>query len=81
MKKDIPAKWKLKKSRGSYTCIRKADFKSKAYKKRQFLQFSSVSQSCPTLCDHMDYSTPGLPVYYQLPESTQTHVHCVDDAI
>ena len=39
------------------------------------LQFSSVAQSCPTLCDPMDYSTPGLPVHHQLPELTQTHVH------
>ena len=36
---------------------------------------------CPTLCDPMDYSTPGLPVHHQLPEPTQTHVHCVGDAI
>ena len=46
-----------------------------------FCQFSSVSQSCPTLCDPMDYSTPGLPVHHQLPEFTQTHVHWVSDAI
>ena len=45
------------------------------------VQFSSVAQSCPTLCDPMNHSTPGLPVYHQLPESTQTHVHCVSDAI
>ena len=45
------------------------------------VQFSSVAQSCPTLCDPMNHSTPGLPVYHQLPESTQTHVHCVGDAI
>ena len=38
-------------------------------------QFSSVAQSCPTLCDPMNRSTPGLPVHYQLPEFTQTHVH------
>ena len=44
-------------------------------------QFSSVVQSCPTLHDPMNRSTPGLPVHYQLPESTQTHVHCVGDAI
>ena len=44
-------------------------------------QFSSVAQSCPTLCDPMDCSTPGLPVHHQLPESTQTHVHWVSDAI
>ena len=45
------------------------------------VQFSSVAQSCPTLCDPMNHSTPGLPVHHQLPESTQTHVHCVSDAI
>ena len=45
------------------------------------VQFSSVAQSCPTLCDPMNHSTPGLPFHHQLPESTQTHVHRVDDAI
>ena len=45
------------------------------------LQFSSVAQSCPTLCDPMNRSTPGLPVHHQLPEFTQTHVHRVSDAI
>ena len=45
------------------------------------VQFSSVTQSCPTLCDPMNRSTPGLPVHHQLPESTQTHVHWVGDAI
>ena len=44
-------------------------------------QFSSVVQSCPTLCDPMNRSTPGLPVHHQLPELTQTHVHWVGDAI
>ena len=44
-------------------------------------QFSSVTQSCPTLCNPMNHSTPGLPVHYQLPESTQTQVHRVGDAI
>ena len=43
--------------------------------------FSSVTQSCPTLCDPMNRSTPGLPVHHQLPEFTQTHVHRVGDAI
>ena len=42
---------------------------------------SSVAQSCKTLCDPMDCSTPGLPVHHQLPELTQTHVHWVGDAI
>ena len=45
------------------------------------IQFSSVAQSCPTLCDPMDCSTPGLPVHPQLPDFTQTHVHWVRDAI
>ena len=44
-------------------------------------QIRSVTQSCPTLCDPMNCSTPGLPVHHQLPESTQTHVHRVSDAI
>ena len=45
------------------------------------VQFSSVTQLCPTLCDPMNRSTPGLPVYHQLPEFTQTHVHWVSHAI
>ena len=44
------------------------------------VQFSSVAQLCPTLCDTMNRSTPGLPVHHQLPEFTQTHVHRVSDA-
>ena len=44
-------------------------------------QFSSVTQSCPTICDPMNRSTLGLPVHHQLPEFTQTHVHRVRDAI
>ena len=45
------------------------------------VQFSSVAQSCPTPCNPVNRSTPGLPVHHQLPEFTQTHVHCVGDAI
>ena len=45
------------------------------------VQFSSVAQSCPTLCDPMDCSMPGLPVHHQLPEFTQTHVHRIGGAI
>ena len=45
------------------------------------VQFSSVTQSCPTLCDPMNRSTPGLPVHHQLLEFTQTYVHWVGDAI
>ena len=45
------------------------------------VQFSSVTQSCPTLCDPMNRSTPDLPVHHQLPEFTQTHAHQISDAI
>ena len=48
---------------------------------RRSVQFSSVAQSCPTLCDPMNHSTPGLPVHHQLLEFTQTHIHRVSDAI
>ena len=44
-------------------------------------EFSSVAQSCPTLCDPKNCSMPGLPVHHQLPEFTQTHAHRVGDAI
>ena len=53
----------------------------KEIKWERLVQFSSVTQSCPTLCDPMNYSTPGLPIHHQLLESTQTHVHCASDAI
>ena len=45
------------------------------------VQFSSVAQSCLTLCDPMNRSTPGLPIHHQLLEFTQTHIHWVSDAI
>ena len=45
------------------------------------VQFCSVTQSCPTLCDPMDFSTPGLPVHHQLPGSAQTHLHWVIDTM
>ena len=45
------------------------------------VQFSSVTQLCPTLCDPMNRSTPGFPVHHQLLEFTQTHAHRVGDAI
>jgi len=45
------------------------------------VQFISVTQSCPALCDPINHSTPGLPVHHQLPEFTQTHVRRVSDAI
>ena len=45
------------------------------------VEFSSVTQLCPTLCDPMNRSMPGLPVHHQLPEFTQTHIHRISDAI
>ena len=51
------------------------------FSRRLSVQFSSVAQSCPTLSDPMNCSTPGLPVHHQLLEFTQTHVHLVGDAI
>ena len=54
---------------------------TKTSNKLTSFQFSSVTQSCPTLCDPMDCSMPGFPVYHKLPEFTQTHVHLIGDAI
>ena len=69
---------------GYYSSLK--NWASKQWKDREELhihitKFSSVVQSCPTLCDPMDCSTPGLPVNHQLPEFTQSHVHWVSDAI
>ena len=54
---------------------------SKELSIRYSVHFSSVAQSCPTLCDPMNSSTPGLRIHHQLPEFTQTHIHQVGDAI
>ena len=51
------------------------------FTQQMHIQFSSVAQSCPTLCNPMDCNTPGFPVHHQLPELTQTHVHEVRDVI
>ena len=64
----------------SYTPVNELYFEASKLKVDS-VQFSSVTQSCQTLCDSMNCSTPGLPVYHQLPEFTQTHVHRVSDAI
>ena len=65
----------------SYQAIKIVSTERGLRKKVQEVQFSSVAQSCLTLCDTMNWSTPGLPVHYQLLEFTQTHVHQVGDAI
>ena len=59
----------------------RADFLPSEPPRKPSVQFSSVAQSCPTLCDPMNPSMPGLPVHHRLPELTQTHVHRVRDAI
>ena len=73
---------------GLLTPLRNLRVSNSSYLKQKWLlryissvQFSSVAQSCPTFCDPMNHSTPCLPVHCQLPESTQTHVHWVSDAI
>ena len=68
----------------SLSCSILHPFSSKSFSFDNFalsVQFSSVAQSCLTLCDPMNRSTPGLPVHHQLPEFTQTHIHWVSDAI
>ena len=70
-KGDITYMWTLK----NYTT--ELIYKTETYSD----QIRSVAQSCLTLCDPMNHSTPGLPVHHQLPEFTQTHVHWVSDAI
>ena len=62
-----------------YLHLTKKDFISHGL--LESVQFSSVTQSCPTLCEPMNRSMPGLPVHHQPPEFTQTHVHRVSDAI
>ena len=71
-RKEISA-WEYSSSRGKESRVSVKGFSS--------VQFSSVAQLCPTLCDPMNRSTPGLPVQHQLPEFTQTHIHRVSDAI
>ena len=55
-------------------CVSKATLEIVWFKHIHF-QFSSVAQTCPSLCDPLDFSTPGLLVHLQLPEFIQTHVH------
>ena len=66
---------------GDLNPSKKAGLPMQVYPMQTAVQFSSVAQSCPTLRDPMNRSTPGLPVHHQLPELTQTHVHRVSDAI
>ena len=72
--------WSLERDQVLSLWTRRTNSKTLDYQ-RTNSQFSSVAKSCPTLCDPMNCSTPGLPVHQQLPEFTQTHVHWVGDAI
>ena len=74
----IARTWKQPRCPSSDELIRKLWY---IYTMEYSVQFTSVAQSCPTLCDPMNLSTPGLPVHHQLLEFTQTHVHRVSDAI
>ena len=70
--------------RGAFECMLIIDIKLKVvniYSEFSFIQFSSVAQLCPTLCNPVNRGMPGLPVHHQLPEFIQTHVHRVGDAI
>ena len=70
--------WKQKPLYPNLCLIRFNQWQQKIFSE---IQFSSFSQSCPTLCDPMNCSKPGLPVYHNLPEFTQTHIHRGGDAI
>ena len=74
----IARTWKQPRCPSSDELIRKLWY---IYTMEYSVQFTSVAQSCPTLCDPMNLSTPGLPVHHQLLEFPQTHVHRVSDAI
>ena len=79
---DVQARFqKGRGTRDQITNIRWIIEKAREFQKNISVQLSSVAQSCPTLCDPMNRSMPGLPVHHQLPEITQTHVHWVSDAI
>ena len=68
-------------SKGTNFVIRQISSEDKRQRMRTIVQIRSVARSCPTLCDPMNHSMPGLPVHHQLPEFTETHVHRVSDAI
>ena len=77
----ISASEGVEKRESSYAVNGNVNWYKPCEEEYQSVQFSSVAQSCPTLCNPMNRSTPGLPVHHQLQEFTQTHVHRVGDAI
>ena len=76
---EIRHEFYLEKKEAMFSCLVAKQVEEKSY--YHWVQFSSVAQSCPTLCDPMNRSTPGLPVHHHLLEFTLTHVHRVSDAI
>ena len=72
---------KLERRKQNCHCLKVTWYYTQKLKVVQSVQFSSVAQSCLTLCNPMNHSTPGLPVHHRLLEFTQTHVHWVGDAI
>ena len=75
--------WELTVAQIMNSLLQNSDLKKvgKTTRPLSSVQFSSVTQLCPTLCNSMNCSTPGLLVHHQLPEPTQTQVHCIGDAI
>ena len=74
--------WNMQKSSTNLVLSRAHQISDKLFvARKKSVQFSSVAQLCPTLCDPVNHSTPGLPVHHQLQEFTPTHVHWVSDAI
>ena len=69
--------WEIMENRGAWRATVRGVTRrhNLATEQQKNFQFSSVTQLCPTHCDPMNPSTPGLPVHHQLPEFTQTHVH------
>ena len=76
----MPDRSQLKKENKSVLLLSHPVARGKNPGNQNYQSVSSVAQSCPTLCDPMNRSMPGLPVHHQLPESTQTHVHCVGES-
>ena len=73
--------WNFQVNCQNWGCLRNLFKFAVGLRYKSSIQFSSVAQSCLTLCDPMNLSMPGLPIHHQLPEFTQTHVHWVGDAI
>ena len=73
--------WEKLLAKCTFARIAIKNIRTKTLLKLSSVQYSSVAQSCPTLCDPMNHSMPGLAVHHQLPEFNQTHVHRVSDAI